>query len=121
MYINLPLLLFKFVYLFFLSFPLNIFISLIVIALFPSWHLALVLFSSLCFRLVLFLTGGYYFWFPLFTCQSIVLYFLGTIWFCLWVYIYVCISHYFSYQLPDFVTDICLWRVFCFSFLCYLF
>ena len=35
--------------LFFLSFPLNIFVSFVFIALFPIWHLALVLFSSLCF------------------------------------------------------------------------
>ena len=40
---------FNFAYLFFLSFPLNIFVSFIFIALFPTWHLALVLFSSLCF------------------------------------------------------------------------
>ena len=47
MYINLlHLPLFKFAYLFFLSFPLNIFVSSIFIALFPNWHLALVLFSS---------------------------------------------------------------------------
>ena len=50
MYINiLHLLLFNFAYLFFLSFPLNIFVSFVFIALFPTWHLALVLFSSLCF------------------------------------------------------------------------
>ena len=36
--------------LFFLFFPLNIFVSFIFIALFLNWHLALVLFSSLCFR-----------------------------------------------------------------------
>ena len=38
---------------FFLSFPLNIFVSFIFIALFPNWYLALVLFSSLCFSFVL--------------------------------------------------------------------
>ena len=69
MYINLlhqPLL--NFVYLFFLSFPLNIFVNFVFIALFPTWHLALVSFSSLCFsQLVLFLIGKYNFWFPLFT------------------------------------------------------
>ena len=91
---------------------------LVFVALLPSLHLALVLFSSLCFRLLLFLTDGYYFWFPLFMGQSIVLYFFWTVWLCLWVYIYVCIFHYFSYQLPDFVTDLCLWCVFCFSSLC---
>ena len=36
-------------FLFFLSFPLNIFVSFIFIALFPNWHLALILFSSSCF------------------------------------------------------------------------
>ena len=52
MYINLHLPLFNFVYLvflFFLSFPLNVFVSFIFIVIFPNWHLALVLFSSLCF------------------------------------------------------------------------
>ena len=49
MYINPHLPLFNFAYLFFLSFPLNIFVSFVFIALFPTWHLALVLFSSLCF------------------------------------------------------------------------
>ena len=36
-------------YCFFLSFPLNIVVSFSFNALFPSWHFALVLFSSLCF------------------------------------------------------------------------
>ena len=43
--------LFNFAYLFFLfflSFPLNIFLNFIFFALFPNWHLPLVLFSSLC-------------------------------------------------------------------------
>ena len=51
---------------FFLPFPLNIFVSFIFIALFPTWHLALVLFTILCL-LVLFLTAKYNFWFPLFS------------------------------------------------------
>ena len=70
-YINLLYLpLFKFVYLFFLSFffllsfPLNIFVSFIFIALFPNWHFSLVLFSSLCFSQ--FCSGRHNFWFPLF-------------------------------------------------------
>ena len=37
-------------FLFFLYFSLNIFVSFIFIALFPNWHFALVLFSSLCFN-----------------------------------------------------------------------
>ena len=57
MYINLLyLLLFNFAYLFFLfflCFPLNIFVSFIFITLFPNWHIVLVLFSSLCFSFVL--------------------------------------------------------------------
>ena len=66
MYINLLYLpLFNFAHLFFLSFPLNIFVTFIFIALFPNWHLALVLFSSLCFNY--FCSGRYNFWFPLFT------------------------------------------------------
>ena len=69
MYINLlhlPLLNFAYLFfLFFLSFPLNIFVSFVFIALFPTWHLALVLFSSLCFSQ--FCSGRYNFWFPLFT------------------------------------------------------
>ena len=68
MYINLLyLLLFNFAcifFLFFLSFPLNIFVSFIFIALFPNWKLALVLFPSLCFNQ--FCSGRYNFWFPLF-------------------------------------------------------
>ena len=65
MYINLYLPRFNYAYLFFLfSFSLNIFVSFIFIALFPKWHLALVLFSFLCFSL--FLTSRYNFWSPLF-------------------------------------------------------
>ena len=52
-------------YSFFLSFALNKFVSFILIALFPTWHLALVLFSSLYFSQ--FCSGRYTFWFPLFT------------------------------------------------------
>ena len=65
MYINLlHLPLFNVAYLFFLSFPLSIFLSLIFIALFPNWHLSLVLFSSLQFHQ--FCSGRYNFWFPFF-------------------------------------------------------
>ena len=51
MYINLhpPLSLFNVAYLFLLSFPLKILVSFVFIASFPTWHLAFVLFSSLCF------------------------------------------------------------------------
>ena len=65
MHINLlHLPLFDFEYLFILFFPLNIFVSFIFIALFPNWHLALVLFSSLCFSYCC--SGRQDFWFPLF-------------------------------------------------------
>ena len=49
----------------FLSFHLHTFVRFIFNALFSNWHLALVLFSSLCFRW--FCPGIYNFWFPLFT------------------------------------------------------
>ena len=70
MYINLLyLLLFNFAYLFFflffLSFPLNVFVSFIFIALFFNWHLALILFSSLCFNS--FCSGRHNVCFPLFS------------------------------------------------------
>ena len=75
MHINLlHLPLFNFAYLFFLSLSLNIFVSFIFIALFPSWHPALVfpffflfVFLQFVFQLVLFLTDRYNFWFPFFT------------------------------------------------------
>ena len=51
-------------FLFFHSFSLKMFVSFIFIALFPNWHLALVLFSSLCFSQ--FCSGRHKFWFPLF-------------------------------------------------------
>ena len=54
-----------FLFFFFLSFPLNLFVSFIFIALFPNWHLALVLFSSLCFSQ--FCSGRHNFLFLLFT------------------------------------------------------
>ena len=64
MYINLLYLpLFNFAYPFFLSFPLNIFVSFIFIGLFPNWHLAFLLFSSLCFSQ--FYSSRYNSWFPL--------------------------------------------------------
>ena len=71
MYINLLYLpLFNLASLFFLSFfpflstYLLVFFSFIFIALFTTWHLALVFFSSLCFSY--FCSGRHNFWFPLF-------------------------------------------------------
>ena len=70
MNINFPYLpLFNFAYLFFLffiSFPLNMFISFVFIALLPTWHIALVLFL-VCALVSLILTGRYHFQFLLFT------------------------------------------------------
>ena len=103
------------IYSFFLFFPLNIFASFVFFALFPTCHLALVLFSSLCL-LVLFLTGKYNFSFSLFS-ESIYFIFVGLFWLCSWVYMYMCIFHYFNYYLPDCVTAICLDFIFAFSFL----
>ena len=77
MYINLLYLsLSNLAYLFFLSFlsSFKIFVTFIFTALFPNWHLALVLFSSLCSNQ--FCSGRYNFWFPLFLCQVNLLYFI---------------------------------------------
>ena len=72
MYVKLPHLpLFNFAYLFFLfflSFPLNIFVSFVIIALFPTWLAPCFNFVfQFVLKLVLFLTGKYNFWFSLFT------------------------------------------------------
>ena len=96
MYVNpLHLPLFNFAYLFFLvflSFPLNIFVSFIFIALFPTWHLALVSFSSLCLSFIL---VDIIFGFLCLPGQFIVLYFCWTVLILLMgVYIYVCICVY---------------------------
>ena len=42
--------------------------------------------------------------------------FVGLFWLCSWMYIHMCIFHYFNYYLPDFVTAICLGFIFGFSF-----
>ena len=122
MYINLlHLPLFNFAYLFFLSFPLNRFVSFVFIALFPTWHLALVFFFLFQFvlRLVWFLTGKYNFLFPLFPGSIYcTLFLLNCFHFaheC--ICIYICIFHYFNYYFSDFVTAICLGFIFGFSFL----
>ena len=94
MYTNLlHLPLFNFAYLFFLfflSFPLNIFVSLIFIALYPNWHLGLVLFSSLCFSY--FCSGRHNFWFPLFArsnyCPLYLLYCFYFAYGCICIYVY---------------------------------
>ena len=43
--------------------------------------------------------------------------FVGLVWLFSWVYMYMCMFHYFNYYLPDFVTAICLGFIFGFSFL----
>ena len=120
MYINLHLPQFNFAYLFFLffflSFPLNIFVSFIVFALFPTWHFALVLFSSFYFSYLCSELVGIIFGFLCLLGQSI-LYFCWTVLTLLMGYMYMCILHYFNYYLPDFVTAICLGFIFGFSFL----
>ena len=95
MYTNLLYLpLFNLAYLFFLSFPLTVFVSFIFIALFPTWHLALVLFSSLCFNS--FLLVDIIFGFLCSLGQSIVLYFCWTVLILLMgIYVYVYIQHTF--------------------------
>ena len=102
-----------FFFLFFLSFPLNIFASTVFIALFPTWHFALVCFP-VC-ALVSFVLVDINFWFPLFSrsihCTLILLDCFD------FAYGYMCIFHYFNYYLPDFVTAICLGFMFGFSFL----
>ena len=104
MYINLHLPLFNFAYLFFLSFPFNIFVSFIFIALFPSWHLALVLFSSLFFNS--FCSGRYNFWFPLFTrsiyCTSFFLDCVDFAYGCIGICVY-------SVTLSTVVINLCLY------------
>ena len=89
MYLYLTLYIYSF-FLFFLSFALNIFVSLIFIALFPNWHLDLDLASSLCFSK--FYTGRYNFWFPLFSGSVYCTLFL---WDCFdFDYEYICIYVY---------------------------
>ena len=93
MYINLHLPLFKLAYLFFLfflSFLLNTFVSFIFIALFPNWHLALVLFA-VCV-LVSFVLVDIIFDFLCSPSQSIVLNFCWTaliLFMGVYVYVYI--------------------------------
>ena len=104
MYINLlHLPLFNFAYLFFLSFPLNIFVcfNCFIPHLAPCFHFVF----WFMLKLVLFLTGKYHFLFPLFV-GSVYCILVGLFWLCLWVYMYMCIFHYFNYYLPDLVTPI---------------
>ena len=42
--------------------------------------------------------------------------FVGLFWLCSWMYIHMCIFHYFNYYLPASVTAICLGFIFGFSF-----
>ena len=69
-------------------------------------------------QLVLFLIGGYHFWFPLFT-ESIycTLFLLDCFDFA---YGCTCIFHLFNYYLPDFITATCLRFIFGFLFWVFL-
>ena len=91
-------------FLFFLSFPLKIFVNFIFITLFPSWHLALVLFSSLFFNS--FCSGRYNFWFPLFTrsiyCTSFFLDCVDFAYGCIGICVY-------SVTLSAVVINLCLY------------
>ena len=79
------------------------FVSFIFIALFPSWHLALVLFSSLFFNS--FCSGRYNFWFPLFTrsiyCTSFFLDCVDFAYGCIGICVY-------SVTLSTVVINLCL-------------
>ena len=101
MYINhLYLPLFNFVYiffLFFLSFPLNILVSFNFIALFPTWHLALVLLSSCA--LLSFVLVDILFAFLCLSGESIILNFCRTILILIMgVYVYICVYIYIYIQ-----------------------
>ena len=85
-------------FLFFLYFPLNLFVSFIFIALFPNWHLTLVLFSSLCFNY--FVLADIIFGSLHSLGQFIVLYFCWTVLILLMgVYVYMYIQSYFLFLL----------------------
>ena len=106
MYINhLYLPLFNFVYiffLFFLSFLLNILVSFNFIALFPTWHLALVLLSSCA--LFSFVLVDIIF---AFVCQVNLLYLIFVGLFLFWLWVYMCIYMY-SVTISTVVINLCL-------------
>ena len=109
-------------FLFFLSLPLNIYVSFIFIALFLNWYLALVLFSTLCFSY--FCSDRYNFWFPLLTrsiyCTLFLLECFDFAYGC--IYIYVCVYSLTFLLLLS--TSVCMWSfavlwgvyLFCFLF-----
>ena len=123
MYINLLYLpLFYSAYLFFLSFlfsfPPNIFVSFTFIALFHNWHLALVLFSSLC--LSQFCSGRYNFRLPLFarSIQS-TLFLFYCFYFtyrCIYMCVCVCIQSHFLLLLYTSASSLGFYRSVEFSF-----
>ena len=87
-------------FLFFLSLPLNIYVSFIFIALFLNWYLALVLFSTLCFSY--FCSDRYNFWFPLLTrsiyCTLFLLECFDFAYGCIYIYVYIQSHFYGCYQ-----------------------
>ena len=70
--------------------------------------------------LILFLTGKYVFLFPLFPvsiyCTLFLLDCFDFAFRCVYIYVCVCVFHYFNYYFPDFLTAICLGFLFIFSF-----
>ena len=109
-YVNLlylPLCNFFFFFLFLCSFSPCLLICFAIISFFPSWHIALILFSSLCFRqwLISFLLS--------FSHQVHLLYFLFSLSFWTVLVLFMCVCVYIysiilcQYQ-PDFAFAICL-------------
>ena len=91
-------------FLFFLSFPLKIFVSFFFFHCFiPHLPPCFSFVFQFVLKLVLFLTGKYTFWFPLFA-GSVYCIFVGQFSLCLWVYMYMHIFFNFNYYLPDFVS-----------------
>ena len=68
-------------------------------------------------QLVLFLTGTYNFYFPLFAGSFYCTLFLQDCFDFTYICVCVCVFHYFDHYLPDFVTAICLGFISSFSFL----
>ena len=89
LYLPLTLLFYSF-FLFFFSPCLSVCFAFI--ALFPSWHTALALFSSLCFNQFCFYLVDIIFAFLCLQAQSLLLYFFlffGLFWFCLYMCVYI--------------------------------
>ena len=114
--LHLPL--FNFAYLFFLSFPVNLFLSFIFTASFPNWHLALVLLSSLCISQ--FCSSIYNFWFPLFarsiSCTLFLLDIFGFAYGCIYICVYSVTLFIVVINLSIYVGLLQFYRIFLSSF-----